>query len=123
MSPYLHSVPGRLRIKIPVLQNCPLKVSQVYEFLSNMDGVEDIRINSLTGSVVLKYVSEKTTTEEILDRLRQIGIFDPGKAVDIDRHIHQAASKAGERFGKAVFGWAVGKALEANGLSFLAAFI
>jgi hypothetical protein len=43
--------------------------------------------------------------------------------VSKDEHIQAAVTKAGLRIGKVAVGWAIGKALEANGLSLLAALI
>jgi hypothetical protein len=43
--------------------------------------------------------------------------------ISADEHIQGAVTRAGLRIGKVAVGWALGKALEANGLSLLAALI
>jgi hypothetical protein len=49
--------------------------------------------------------------------------FDESKAISHDELVQSAAAKAGFKIGKAIFGWAISKTLEANGLSMLAAII
>jgi hypothetical protein len=89
----------------------------------HLDGVERIKVNELTGSVVINYDPQEIEPQDMINILRDNGYIDETKAISHDAHIQTAASKAGLKIGRAVFGWAVGKALEGSGLSLLAALI
>jgi hypothetical protein len=123
MDPYIHSVPGRLRVKVPTIRRQTSKGQKVQALLENLDGIDQTTVNTITGSVVIHYDDEIIDVKEILDILKRHNYFDASIALSMDKHIQKAAAKAGQKFGRAAFGWAVGKALEANGMSFLAAFI
>ena len=51
----VHQVPGRIRMKIPSAKGRPEELQSYKEVLSLIPGVEDVDINAVTGSVVLKY--------------------------------------------------------------------
>ncbi|MBL6614183.1 MAG: hypothetical protein ISP45_09245 [Reyranella sp.] len=51
----VHQVPGRIRMKIPSAKGNPEQLQAYKEVLSLIPGVEDIELNPVTGSVVLKY--------------------------------------------------------------------
>jgi hypothetical protein len=123
MNYYIHNVPGRLRIKIPSIRRNPAKCGAVQELLMHLDGVERIQLTELTGSVVINYDAQKIEPQDMIDFLKDNGYFDGAKAISHDAHIQTAASEAGGKIVRAVFGWAVGKALEDSGLSLLAALI
>jgi hypothetical protein len=122
MTYYLHSVPGRLRVKIPQLRHRPAMAAEISETLS-MGGIHEVKIRSLTGSVVVLYDAALLDDAQILAILDASGHFDANQAVCCDTRIEAATSKVAQKCGRAVFGWAVGRALEANGLGLLAAFI
>jgi len=50
-------------------------------------------------------------------------LYDSARAITHDQQIQRVSSIAAARFGRAFFGYAVGKALEASGLPLLAALI
>jgi copper chaperone CopZ len=120
---YVHNVPGRLRVRIPAVKNNPGKERDVQAVLGGVDGIESISVNTMTGSVVVKYDSKSLDSQQILKTLEDRNYFDEARAVTNDQYIEGAVSKAGQALGKAVLSWAVGKAFEASGLSFLAVFI
>jgi hypothetical protein len=123
MSYYVHNVPGRLRVKIPILRGRPIRINAVEELLFNLDGIERIKTNSLTGSVVINYDPDLLDPQTMISLLTKHQYFDESKAISHDEVVQNAAAKAGLKVGKIVFGWAVSKTLEANGLSMLAAII
>ncbi|MFZ2039177.1 MAG: HMA2 domain-containing protein [Desulfobacterales bacterium] len=118
----LHHVPGRLRVKIPSLRSNPLKSQQVRELL-DLYGVHAVRVNPLTGSTIVNYDPEQIGAERLLQVLKANGHYNGALSLDSTDPVQQVTDKAVQRFGRAVFGWAVGRALEANGLSVIAAFI
>jgi hypothetical protein len=123
MSYYFHNVPGRLRVKIPTLSGRPARIRAVENLLLNLDGVEWIKTNPLTCSVVINYDPDLLDSQQILQLLIDHHYFDESNAITHDEVVQNAAAKAGLKVGRVVFGWAVSKTLEANGLSMLAALI
>ena len=76
------------------------------------------------GIAVNLYGIERATADiDIVLKLEEKNLFCPKKVKTDDPFIANSAVETGEKMGKAILGWAVGKALEANGLSLLAALI
>jgi hypothetical protein len=120
---YVHEVPGRLRVKIPGIKGRKNQIEKVRQLLDQPDGIESVSANEVTGSIVIHYDSSAIGSPEILRILKDHNYFDETRAM-MEKHAgHDPASQAVERFGKAIFGWALGKALEGSGLSFLAALV
>lgn len=122
MSYYMHSVPGRLRIKTPMIKNNKL-AAHVEKFLRQINGVESLVTNSLTGSITITYDREKVTSQKLLDTLKTRGIFDPSKALSNDQYIHSTASKAGNIVYKALLGTIVEQTLQGSPLALLGLLI
>jgi hypothetical protein len=123
MNYYVHNVPGRLRVKIPKIKSSEDKCRKVERLFRDLDGIENVVVNELTGSVVINYDPRITRPEEILEIFEENNYLDKSQVMANDKYFQTAASKAGQAVGRALFGWAVGRALEANGLSFLAVLI
>lgn len=119
---YVHYVPGRLRVRIPELRRNAAMASEV-NCLLEIYGVERLKINQLTGSVVVTFDPGLTDMDELLTVLKERGLYDASRAITCDEKIQRASNKAATKFGRAVFSYAVGKALEARGFTLLAAFI
>jgi hypothetical protein len=120
---YFHNVPGRLRVKIPILKGRPGKISAVEDLLHTLQGVDTIKTNPLTCSVVINYDPDLLDSQQIINLLVDHRYFDETLAITHDEAVQNAAANAGLKIGKMVFGWAVSKTLEANGMSLLAAII
>jgi copper chaperone CopZ len=101
MHSYYHCVPGRMRVKIPALKHQPDRGEEVKRVLRGMDGVSAVAFTPLTGSVVVLFDQDRIGPEQISGCLKDGGL----------------------NMFKVAVGWAIGKALEANGLSLLAALI
>ncbi len=123
MSYYFHNVPGRMRVKIPALQGRPTRISAVENLLLNLTGIEKIKTNPVTCSVIVNYDPDLLDPQEIIQLLIDHHYFDASAAISHDEHVQNAATRAGVKIGKIICGWAVSKTLEANGLSMLAAII
>lgn len=122
MEYYMHHVPGRLRVKIPLLRQRPHMAKDI-ETLLDIYGVGSVNIKSMTGSVVINYDTDLVQAEQLLRLLSDSGYFDMSNAATIDDTMRCAASNTAAKVGKALFGWGVSRALEASGLGLLAAFI
>jgi hypothetical protein len=54
-----HQVPGRVRMKIPAGKNNPELLKQIGEVFGAIPGIEEIEVNPTTGSVVLRYDTDR----------------------------------------------------------------
>jgi hypothetical protein len=123
MGHYMHSVPGRLRVKIPHLRNNASKCKSATTMLLNLEGVREVEANCLTGSLVVRYDERLTDVDCIITALEDNHHFESQEAADTGQYIQKAAVKAGESVGKAVFSWAAGRALERGAFGLLAAIL
>lgn len=123
MGYYLHDIPGRLRVKTPLIRRNPNLAQEVQDLLRPILGIDSVMVNTVTGSIVIHYDSRQVRSKEILDILKKTGYFDPSKAITNDQYVHAAISKTGNVIWKALFGAFVGEALEGSALSILAILI
>ena len=123
MSYYIHSIPGRLRVKTPLVKGSQENAKDVEGLLKFYQGVDKASANPLTGSVVVNYDSKVVSDESIINLLVDKGYFKPDRALTNDQYIHGAAFKAGHLVWNAVFGSFVGLALEGTSLSFLSVLV
>jgi hypothetical protein len=96
------------------------RVRELFESHADVHGVD---INSTTGSVKIHYDPEQIDSAQLLNLLKHNNLFDENRVIDQAAYLHQTSRKAGNVLGKAAFSWTMGRVLEANGLSLLAAFI
>lgn len=122
MEYYVHHVPGRLRVRLPEIRRNARKAADVKRLL-DIHGVDHLKINHLTGSIVVTFDSSLISAEQLLKILQDNGLYDSARAISCDDKILRASNKAASKFGRAAFGYAVSKALEAGGFSILAALI
>jgi Heavy metal associated domain 2 len=122
MEYYVHHVPGRLRVRIPAIRKNPRHAAEIQSLL-NIYGVDNIAVNHLTGSVVVTFDTDLLSPEQLLNLLKEKGYYDHNRTVTCDETLQRASNIAATKVGRAMFGYAVGKALEASGLSLLAALI
>ncbi len=117
-----HDVPGRLRVKLEKLRNNPLQLSQVKQLLM-INGVHRIKTSTLTGSVVVEYDSLTVTSEKIVSLLHENGYSIDRQRRLKERKLQGNHEKIAVTLSRATVSWFAGRVLEANGLSFIAAFI
>jgi hypothetical protein len=122
MGYYVHHIPGRLRVRIPEIRNNARKTAEVKELL-DIYGVEHLKVNHLTGSVVVTFDPDLNSAEQFLNLLKDRGLFSGEQITNNDGEFQRISNKAASKMGRAFFGYAVGKALEASGFPLLAALI
>lgn len=122
MEYYIHSVPGRLRLKSPFFKNVDTH-HNIKKMLANLRGIATTDFNAVTGSIVLYYSPAQIKVNEIVSTFQRSGYFDPAKAITNDQYIKQATSKVGNIVGRAVFGAMVDRAFEGSALSLLAVLL
>jgi copper chaperone CopZ len=124
MEHYIHTVPGRLRVKNPILKYNQRKCELAKTTLQGLPGVHEVKTNPATGSVIIRYDAAAIKTDRLLSALEERRLICKNSLnTRKDPLVENIVTGTGEKMGKAILGWAVGKALEANGLSLLAAFI
>lgn len=69
-SPYLHVLEGRIRIKIPEIKQSRAHARRVEMLLKNLDGVDHVEANPVTGNVLILFDSQVLSTYGIFDYLK-----------------------------------------------------
>ena len=123
MSYYIHNVPGRLRLKSPLIKKNVNASYEIRKSLGAINGITTVDINSVTGSLLINYNRKVVRHDDIVNLLERKGFFDKTKAVTHDEYIRGAASKAGSFIGRSVLGTVVGTFLEGTPLALLAMLI
>lgn len=73
MSLYIHHVPGRLRVQSPRFKRNEHQASQARDYMERVDGVVSSEVNTVTGSMVIKYDTNRVSGETLLNSLRDLG--------------------------------------------------
>lgn len=116
----IHDVPGRLRVKLSKLKNNPHRLNIVRNLLM-VDGVHKVKSNALTGSVIVEYDSFEISSSHLIEILEKNGYTID--STPVSPSVNQVHEKAVLTLSKATISWLAGRVLEANGLSYIAAFI
>jgi hypothetical protein len=123
MSYYIHSVPGRLRVKTPTIKGNQERGLDVECLVNGCFGVTKTAANPLTGSIVVHYDHKTVSEKSIVNLLENTGYFKADQAQTHDQYIHDVTSKAGHLVWNAVFGSFVGAALEGTPLAVLSVLV
>lgn len=75
MSHYVHHLPGRLRVKSQTLRRNEHEAAQVREYLDGLHGVTSAEVNTVTGSLLIKYDASLVGAQTLLNSLRGQGII------------------------------------------------
>jgi hypothetical protein len=72
-----HSIPGRVRFRIPSLAEQPERAAELEARLATLEGVVDVRAASRTGSLLIRYREEKVRPELLFAAtVRLMGLED-----------------------------------------------
>ena len=123
MSYYVHNIPGRLRVKTPIVKGDPDTAEDIQKLLEAVVGVDSTAVRTLTGSVIVNYDAKTIDSETILDILKRKGYFDSSKVQTQEDYMETAVTKAGGLIGKALLGLFLEKAFEGSALSLLTVLI
>ena len=80
----VHEIPKRLRIRCPRLFDPKFDQAYLDAFLSNIPGVERVRLNIKSASVVVHYTGDKKTRQAVLDLMEHLP--DAVFQVNADKH-------------------------------------
>lgn len=123
MSYYLHDVPGRLRIRTPLIKKKHDMVDDVHSVLRPVYGISGISVNPVTGSIVVNYDPKIINSRAIVEKMSMAGYFDHSKAVTMDQYIKDAVSKTGHFVKRTLLGTAVETLLAGHPIAWLAILI
>lgn len=84
----LHSIPGRIRLFIPSLDQVPEQMKKYEDYttaiLKLKDGIKKIEYSYLTSKILIEYDKEKLVEKDIVDWLNKIW-----KIIVDNEHIYQ----------------------------------
>ena len=93
MEYYIHQVPGRLRIRTPLLHNNPQKTDEFTKNIKNINGMLSLKVNPLTGSALLLYDERKINCEQLIGILEKYGYFNLAKSTTSDELVQHISEK------------------------------
>jgi copper chaperone CopZ len=73
VSQYIHHIPGRLRVRSAAIKRNEIRAEALKRLLAGTEGVASTEVNTLTGSVVIRYDPERASGQALADMLRDRG--------------------------------------------------
>ena len=73
VSPYLHALEGRLRIKVPEVKGSSRRARDIEHLFHPLGPIEHVSANPVTGNVLVLYDAGRTTTGEIVEAMHAVG--------------------------------------------------
>jgi hypothetical protein len=67
-----HFLPGRVRLKVAAAKNNPAYAGPVRDAFLAVPGIESIEVNSITGSVLIHYDSQRLLADDALAALTTV---------------------------------------------------
>jgi hypothetical protein len=62
-----HSLPGRLRLRLPAAKGEEQELRQISSAIAKTDGIDQVEYNPITGSILIRYSSERYTDLQALE--------------------------------------------------------
>jgi hypothetical protein len=78
MKTYIHSIPGRLRIRAERFSSDSVSSARMQAELRRMSGVAGVEFRAASSSVVVRYDARTSVAEQILFLLQKRGYLDGG---------------------------------------------
>jgi hypothetical protein len=72
VSPYIHALDGRLRIKIAAVKGSPARALEIEERLRKMHGIEQAKANPTTGNILIIYNPKRIQQGEVIAALQRL---------------------------------------------------
>jgi copper chaperone CopZ len=133
MIDYMHELPGRVRVRCPLLRKNVEKTTAIKHGLESICGVKSVTVNPSTGSFTVFYEQERTSPAEVLAILEQHGLRkDAMPAVEpVFAHTRppmaivrgRALSSPTPKIARVVAGYVIEKAIERSLLALAAAVL
>lgn len=123
MSYYIHTVPGRLRIKTPSIKGDSVKARELEGIAAEIPGVCSAAANHITGSLLVNYDEDGVSPGRIIEVFNRNGHFDPTRVIHGNKALEEGLTRTGKFLGKALLGIIADRMLEGTPLSLLAAIL
>lgn len=122
MTHYLHHVPGRLRIRSVVTKRNPASARKVRALLGQLDGVDEVDVREVTGSITVRYDTDIVSMQDIVGVLKAHGLVASDAPVE-SMPAGAALSPRSEAAARRVGSTAMEIVLERSATALLAALI
>jgi allophanate hydrolase subunit 1 len=119
MSRYIHHVPGRLRVKSPGLKRNEPEAARAVARMQQVHGVVCAEANTVTGSLLIHYDTQRVAAQTLLDTLRSLGHVHPEQADGV----HYQGPGLGQKLSDAVVNKLVETVLERSATALVAALL
>jgi cation transport ATPase len=73
----MHTLEGRIRIKVPEIKGSPAKAGELERQVQWQSGIHSIKANPTTGNVLIYYDSQKTEQNKIIQTMHEFGYLQP----------------------------------------------
>ena len=85
----MHYLPGRLRLRIAALKDCPELVRTMECELSDVPGIRRVEARCATGSLLLEYDSSALKSREAVEKLRGAArrMLGPADVAQLDSYL------------------------------------
>jgi hypothetical protein len=93
MTNYIHDIPGRLRIRSPLVKHNGCAEREITDLLGSVPGIESVVVNTGTGSFLIRYDLLRASRRDIMAMLTEHGYFNPREAVSNDDYVASGAAK------------------------------
>lgn len=120
---YVHSVPGRLRVRITLLKNNPWEGNRLQAALAALPEVLSVEINELTGGAVIRFDHRQTSAGAIMKRLEELGYWRSGQALTVEGLPEGGAAGTAENASSKIVSAVVEKVIERSLMALLAAVV
>ncbi|MDN5869626.1 MAG: heavy-metal-associated domain-containing protein [Nitrococcus sp.] len=131
MERYVHHIPGRIRIKCAGIRGNAERAFALQALLRNRPGVAETTVNTVTGSVLIKFEPGETSAQELFTSVRLAGfdtwpvpsMLTPAGAQRMVPFSNKRFRRTGMKLGKIAAGMLLEKALERSALALIGAIL
>ena len=123
MIEYVHSVPGRLRLKLRSIQNRPDAAEALRAAATSIDGVTSASVNPTTGSLIVHYRPERLSPLMFLAELERRGHVPATGRIALTATSGNRNGRRSDGLGSAVSEAIVGEILQQSARALVRAFV
>lgn len=87
MTPYVHHVPGRMRVRTPRIKGNTRNAERLRQTLGQLVGVTSIETNPLTGSAIISYSPQHVAPDHLVAVMKEHGYLDADFALDVKQAV------------------------------------
>ena len=73
----VHAIPGRIRLKVAQVRKNPVLASEIQTRLATVQGIRQVEVNPLTGSVLMLYEAQDAAAPDSRARMTSSFSNDP----------------------------------------------